>query len=201
MSNHVHIVIKIQKEFLSKMMKVLEMRYSVYLNKKMDRVGHLFEDRFFSKKIENIEYFKACCKYIHRNPEKAGIEKTENYKWSSYNDYIQKKDNFTDISVLLYYFNDNLEEFNKYNLENNDIEELFEFGEFEIRTKLTDNETAEIIKIKYNLENSMKISFMKENERNEIIENLKKIKGTSIEQISRITGVSTYWIKKIWKNK
>ena len=81
MSNHVHFVIRVSDDFLSKVMHSLEIRYSGYFNKKMNRTGHLFEDRYFSKKVENEEYFKTLCKYVHRNPEKAGIEKTENYKF------------------------------------------------------------------------------------------------------------------------
>ena len=46
MDNHVHMVIRIEKEFLSKAMQSLMIRYVQYFNKKYERVGHLFQNRF-----------------------------------------------------------------------------------------------------------------------------------------------------------
>lgn len=45
------------------------------------------QDIFLSEKIEDREYLKTVCRYIHKNPEKAEIEKTEHYRWSSYKEY------------------------------------------------------------------------------------------------------------------
>ena len=55
MNNHIHIVFRIKDEFLSKSMQSLEIRYSAYFNKKINRNGHLFQNRFLSKKIENLK--------------------------------------------------------------------------------------------------------------------------------------------------
>ena len=80
MSNHVHMVIRIEKEFLSKAMQSLMVRYVHYFNTKYKRVGALVQDRFKSKNIENEKYFLDVCRYVHRNPENAGISKTEEYE-------------------------------------------------------------------------------------------------------------------------
>ena len=123
MNNHIHMVIKIKDEFLSKALQSLEIRYSAYFNKKTNRTGHLFQNRFFSKKIEDLNYFLTVCKYIHRNPEKANIEKTQDYQWSSFNEYIGKE-KYIDKNILMYYFDNTIENFKKYTLQNDDKEQL-----------------------------------------------------------------------------
>ena len=90
MTNHVHMVIKCKDEFLSKSMQSLMIRYVRYFNKKYQRTGSLVQSRFKSKCIENQKYFLEVCRYIHRNPEKAGIERTDKYVWSSYQEYINE---------------------------------------------------------------------------------------------------------------
>ena len=84
MNNHVHLVIGIEAENLSNAMKSLSLKYVLYFNKKYERSGPLFQNRFNSKCIENQKYFLDVCRYVHQNPEKAGICKTSQYKWSSY---------------------------------------------------------------------------------------------------------------------
>ena len=75
MDNHIHMVIRIEKEFLSKAMQTLMIRYVHYFNKKYKRTGTLLQNRFKSKNVENQRYFLEVCKYVHRNPENAGITK------------------------------------------------------------------------------------------------------------------------------
>ena len=89
MDNHVHLVIYDKNEEISKMMQSIEISYVRYFNQKYERTGHLFQNRFFSKKVEDREYLKMLCRYIHQNPLKAGVAKTEEYKWSSYNKYLK----------------------------------------------------------------------------------------------------------------
>ena len=204
MDNHVHMIIKVKDEFLSKSMQVLETRYSTYFNKKLNRSGHLFENRFFSKKVESLNYFLLVCKYVHRNPEKAGMERTENYKWSSFKDYINEKDEtnknkIIDRGVLLHYFNDNLKEFKKYTLLNDDKEQMNNYAEFELKNKLNEEELANIIKVKFGLKNASDVSLLNKEEMDKIIINLKEVQGTSIAQISRVIKVTPYYIKKIWQ--
>ena len=198
MNNHVHIVLKIKDEFLSKAMQSLGIKYSLYFNKKINRNGHLFQNRFFSKKIENFNYFLTVCKYVHRNPEKAMIDKTENYKWSSFKEYVGKE-KLINKKVLLHYFNNDISEFKRYTLKNDDKEQLYNLAEFELIRKLTEEELSEIIKDKYDLENASDITLLDEEQRSCIILGLREIKGTSLAQISRVTRITEYFIKNIWK--
>jgi putative transposase len=76
-------------------------------NDKYERVGHLFQDRYKSEPVESDAYLLSAVRYIHKNPVKAGIVKhEEEYKWSSFNEYIIKKSiNIVDTEFILNIFN------------------------------------------------------------------------------------------------
>ena len=84
MNNHVHILLEDKNFSISEFMQYLECIYAEEFNKKYKRVGHLFQDRFKSIYVYDDNYLLRLIRYIHRNPEKAEICKTEEYIWSSY---------------------------------------------------------------------------------------------------------------------
>lgn len=84
MSNHVHLLLRDEKLTLSASMKQLCEQYAMYFRKITGRVGHVFQGRFWSEPIETDEYFLAALRYIHANPEPAGICRAKDYPWSSY---------------------------------------------------------------------------------------------------------------------
>jgi len=87
MSNHVHILIR-SDSFPDKVIKKIGCSYVPYFNKKYERVGHLFQDRYKSERVNDENYLIGVVRYIHMNPEKAGICHMERYEWSSYRDYV-----------------------------------------------------------------------------------------------------------------
>lgn len=90
MTNHVHLILHDKNDNLSKVLQSLTISYSSYWNKKYERVGHLFQNRFLSKNVETAEYLKNLCRYIHQNPVRAGIADIDKYPWSSYQEYTKK---------------------------------------------------------------------------------------------------------------
>lgn len=203
MDNHVHMVIKIEKEFLSKAMQSLMIRYVRFFNKKYERIGALSQCRFKSKNIEDQDYFLKVCRYVHRNPENAGIAKTEDYQWSSYQEYV-KKEKIVDKRILLHYFNNDINEFIKYTKKCDDNESLNEFAEFEIRDKLTDRELLKIIMKIFNINDVDKVvNFFKDHDKYELksdIEKIKKIRGTNKTQVARVIRVNRKIVAKFWDN-
>ena len=73
MSNHVHLLLRERTESISISLKHLTVSYAAYYNKCYQRVGHLFQDRFKSEPVNDIEYFVTLLRYVHQNPVKAGI--------------------------------------------------------------------------------------------------------------------------------
>jgi len=93
MDNHVHLLMGEGREQLATTMKRINTSYVCYFNKKYQRVGHLFQDRFKSEPIEDERHLMAAVRYIHNNPVKAGIVKEPSqYQWSSYSYYFSLND-------------------------------------------------------------------------------------------------------------
>ncbi|MFT3969894.1 MAG: transposase [Micropruina sp.] len=84
MSNHVHLVLRVDDEPISAVMKRLGVRYAGWFNRKYGRAGHLFQDRFRSRPVETDEYFMTLLRYVWNNPVEAGlVGQPEEYRWSS----------------------------------------------------------------------------------------------------------------------
>ena len=146
MTNHVHLVIYDKNDMLSKIIQSLAVTYSAYFSRKYEKTGHLFQNRFLSKEVETSKYLMQVCRYIHRNPEKAKISSIDNYKWSSYKEYITKE-NIVDVKMLLLLFGESKEEAikNFVGYHNVKSENINEYVEFEFVKKLTDEQSKEKI--------------------------------------------------------
>lgn len=90
MSNHAHILIYYENiQDVSKLMQKTNMTYAQFYNSEKDRYGVVFRNRYQSEPIYDMRHFINCINYIHMNPVKANIvKKCENYKYSSYKDYM-----------------------------------------------------------------------------------------------------------------
>lgn len=105
MDNHVHLILYSSNiENISAFMRKVNSIYAMYYNKKYNRVGYVFRNRFKSILILTRKQLWICIKYIHMNPVKANIVKNENeYKYSSYNDYLNKS-GFLNHRILNFLF-------------------------------------------------------------------------------------------------
>lgn len=94
MPNHFHLLIEQKTDkSLSNLMLRFSTSFSMYMNKKYGRVGHIFQDQFKAVSIESDKQMRWVCSYIHMNPVKDGlVTKPEQYTWSSFQDLIEKRD-------------------------------------------------------------------------------------------------------------
>jgi REP element-mobilizing transposase RayT len=90
MPNHYHFLLRQEMdEPLSKFMQVLFNGYVQALNLQQGRTGTLLEGRFKHKCVDKWEYLIVLCRYIHRNPVKAGlVAKPEDWAYSNYREWI-----------------------------------------------------------------------------------------------------------------
>ncbi len=105
MPNHYHLILR---EIIAKGISLFMQKiggYSIYFNKQNDRSGSLFQSRYKCVEIKSDAQLFAVFTYVHTNPVEL-IEPMwknqqvknfvkaknflENYKWSSYQDYIGK---------------------------------------------------------------------------------------------------------------
>lgn len=191
MSNHIHILLKVEKEDIDLIMKRIAGSYVYWYNWKYYRKGHLFQDRFKSEPVENDTYFLTVLRYIHQNPIKASIvESIGEYVYSSYNEYIEGESSLIDIDFV-----DSMlskESFIEFNNEaSNDI--CLDVDEQKFR--LSDNDAREIIRKISKCENTTEFQALDPKDRDKYISKFKS-KGLSYRQISRLTGISFAIVRK-----
>ena len=106
MDNHGHMIINSNGADISKIMQRINFSYSMYFNKKNDRHGHLFQDRFKSKMVKKESYLLTLSAYIHANPmDIKGYDKQpQDYDFSTLGVYLGIKEdpyNIVDEEYIL----------------------------------------------------------------------------------------------------
>lgn len=84
MPNHVHLIaVPAAPSSLAKTVGSTQWRYAQWLNRRLKRTGHLWENRYFSSPLDDV-YIWAAVRYVERNPLRAGmVEVAETFRWSS----------------------------------------------------------------------------------------------------------------------
>jgi len=106
MDNHYHLMLETHLSNIAQIMQNINTSYTVYVNRKYDRSGHLFQGRYKSIIVDKDSYLLELSRYIHLNPVRANIvDSPEKYKWSSFLDYCGfKRSELVDITDTLSYF-------------------------------------------------------------------------------------------------
>jgi len=97
MDNHAHFIIDANGADISKIMHFINYKYAMYFNKRHERNGHLFQDRFKSLIVKDDRYLFALTAYVHFNAtDLKGYDKNpEDYRFSSLGIFLgQKADEF-----------------------------------------------------------------------------------------------------------
>jgi len=116
MPTHIHLLVRQLKDGgISKFIQKIGAGYPAYFKNKykIKLKGYFFQDRFSAVPVETEGQLRVVFTYIHTNPvalvepqwKEKGIKNfqeiikfLENYKWSSYQDYLGKK-NFPSVTV------------------------------------------------------------------------------------------------------
>ncbi len=187
MENHVHLLIHDHGINTPLLMKKIGVCYSAYFNDKYERTGHLFQDRYKCENIYDDRYYLTVLRYILRNPEKAGICRTEKYRWSSYHAYGDES-SFLEQSVTYGFFGDEQEYRDYINTENHD-------SCMEYAGRRDDTWAKDIIEKILGASSGTVIQNYGRLERDQALKSLKS-EGLSIRQIERLTGISRGVIQK-----
>ena len=88
METHIHLLIRSGGRGISTLMRKLLTWYAQHYNRRHQRSGHLFENRYKSILCEEDTYLLALVRYIHLNPVRAGVVKSmkelDGYPWSGH---------------------------------------------------------------------------------------------------------------------
>jgi putative transposase len=192
MGNHVHLLLKIGIEPLEQVMRRLCGSYVYWYNNKYQRVGNLFQDRFKSEPVEDDPYFQIVQRYIHQNPVKAGLIKhVEEYKWSSFHEYINQA-NLVNVNFLLEMMSNDKEKATQKFIEYTNVMSEHECLDIDnqVDQRIRDEEARVIIKKVCNLKNVIDLQQLDCKTRNTYLRMLKQKYNLSIRQIERITGIN-----------
>ena len=116
MNNHAHFLVYTQDiNQFGRFMQKVNLIYAQMYNREEKRCGVLFRNRYQTEPIYNTKYLNNCIKYIHNNPVKANmVEKCEEYKYSSYNDYINNV-GLSQTNIMKNIFGNNCDYFKLFN--------------------------------------------------------------------------------------
>jgi REP element-mobilizing transposase RayT len=85
MTNHFHLVLRLDEGGLSNGMCLLNGKFAQYLHRRYGRLGHLFGSRFHGGFIETEAHLLQSCAYAVNNPVRAGIcAHAVEWPWSTY---------------------------------------------------------------------------------------------------------------------
>ena len=182
MDNHVHLLVYDPKGQTPLLMKKLGVRYAQHFNRRYERVGHLFQDRYQSEAIEDDGYFLTVYRYILNNPEKAGICRAADYEWSSYGQ-CDDPAAFVDTSLLRELIGDA-----------GAYEDDAECMEFEPR-RHDDEWASAIIRKRLKLNSGTELQSFDREKRNAALCTLKAA-GISVRQLERLTGINRSVIQR-----
>ena len=193
MGNHYHLLVKTKnQESPAMFMKRLNTSYAMYFNRKYERVGPLFQDRFKSECIEDDEYYMTVFRYILRNPVKAGVVGDPfEYRWSSAEELISGYPYITKLSdeciampksELVGYVKEGSED------KCSDVSDSVRYA--------SDRTAKRLFESKYVGSVLMDVRFFEDKIKREVFDLLYSAK-CSVRQISRLTGIPRGIIKRL----
>ena len=109
LGNHYHLVLQTEHPNLHEFMHYLNTAYTVWVNKRNRRSGHLFEGRYKAIAMEDEGYLLSVSGYVHLNPVRVRgwmhrpvaqrLQRVESHAWSSYRAYTRAGQNDSDPSI------------------------------------------------------------------------------------------------------
>lgn len=85
MTNHYHLVIETRMANLARGMQNLNGVYTQRFNRAHERVGHVYQGRYFSVLVQKEKHLLDLIRYVVLNPVRAGMVRTaDDWPWSSY---------------------------------------------------------------------------------------------------------------------
>ena len=189
MENHVHLVLEDPTQSLSEMMQRLSGDYAQRFNRRTGHVGHVFENRFKSSAIDSEAYLLQAVRYVHDNPDNAGICPAHEYPWSSYHEYVGSSE-IADTHLVLDMLG-GVDGFVAYSQP-----EMRRSYRFDRRARVPEDEAGEVARLVLGGLPAHEVKALPKAERNGMLQELRNM-GLSVRQIERLTGVGHGTISRV----
>lgn len=199
MSNHFHLLIREREEKIDQTLKRIADAYVYYYNRKYQRSGHLFKERFRSEPVDNMNYFTTLLCYIYQNPVKAGIvDNVADYAYSSWREYsgeifsqarichveaVLRRIPFEELKELVYTpLPENVG--------------IIDIDDEPLRHRLSDEQVKELIKIYSHCNNATEFQRLERSIQAVFIHTFRE-QGASWRQLERLTGLSRGFLTRL----
>jgi REP element-mobilizing transposase RayT len=107
MANHYHLLVETPKANLSRGMRQLNGVYTQAFNRRLGRVGHLFQGRYKAILVEKEAHLLELCRYVVLNPLRVKArQRVEDWRWGSYRATagLAPLPNFLTVDLVLGHF-------------------------------------------------------------------------------------------------
>ncbi len=198
MDNHAHFLLyNMEISNIEKLMRKTNTSFAKLYNKSKNRVGYVFRDRYYSQAILTEVQLYNCIAYIHNNPISANMcNRKEEYLYSSYIEYLNRKDLITKESVKLAFGSEkNYMEIFEIIHQNKEIEDIIEVVE---NIKCVDDIISEFLK-KYN--KNMKEVLNDNKILGDLLIELRHYGGKSLREMAQIFNINKNKLNKIINKK
>lgn len=189
MENHIHLLVRETSNELALFMKKMGVSYATYFNKKYERTGHLFQDRYLSEAVETKEYMLTVFRYILNNPAAAGICPASEYLWSSYRRY-DDKDSFVDAKIFRQWIG-SWERYAAF-IDEKNYDQCLEYSS----CKKDDEWAKGKLRATLHMESGTILKTYEKSQRDDALRKLKEA-GLSVRQIERLTGIGRSIIQRV----
>lgn len=194
MGNHVHLVLSDPDDNVSEAMHLVMSCYATWYNRRHGHVGHVFQDRFSSAPISSEEYLLDAIRYVHFNPQKAGICPYGAYRWSSHLDYVERDPDIAtvDLAFVRFAFT-RVRDYQTFMNASNVVVVRPSTG-----GRIDEDEALDVgislVRL-FGLSELSDVKSLDKTKRNEVLAAMRGA-GLSIRQIQRLTGVGEWSIRK-----
>jgi len=111
MSNHYHLLVRVGSDPLAKLMAPLLGGYASSYNRRHNRCGYVFQNRYKSILCDADNYLLELVRYIHLNPLRAGIvanlKSLDFYPWTGHAGLMGKKQQvWQSVNEVMVFFGD-----------------------------------------------------------------------------------------------
>lgn len=194
MGNHVHLVLSDSDDNMSEAMHLVMSCYATSYNRRHGHVGHVFQDRFSSASISSEEYLLDAIRYVHLNPQKAGICPYDAYRWSSHLDYVERDPDIATVDLALVRLAfPRVRDYQAFMGASNGVVVRPPTG-----GRIDEDEALDVglsLIRPFGLSELSDVKALDKVKRNEILAAMRRA-GLSIRQIQRLTGVGEWSIRK-----
>jgi len=113
LQNHAHLLLRSGKVPLATVMRRLLTGYAGHFNRRHNRSGHLFQNRYKSIVCQEDAYLRELVRYIHLNPIRArivlNVSDLDHYDYCGHSALVgRKKRPWHDVDYVLRYFGEGL---------------------------------------------------------------------------------------------